>query len=62
MLDNSPMSPTPAIVNMQVTLCYKGLSRLTTLLQAVGSDEGLDVEVIDPKAKVSKVETKNRDK
>ena len=38
------------------------LSRLTTLLRAVGSDEGLDVEVIDPKTKVCEVEAKDGDK
>ena len=38
------------------------MSRLTTLLRAVGSDEGLDVEVIDPKAKVCEVEAKDGDK
>ena len=37
----------------------QGVSRLSTLLRAVGSDEGLDVEVIDPKAKVCKVEAKD---
>ena len=31
-----------------------GVSRLTTLWQAVGDDEGLDVEVIDIKQEVGK--------
>ena len=29
------------------------------MLRAVGSDEGLDVEVIDPKTKVCEVEAKD---
>ena len=42
---------------------YSGpLSRLTTLLRAVGSNKGFDVEVIDPKAKVRKVKAEDGDK